>query len=199
QVDNKTHPVAARSKLPEVFALLDSKVTHMMKAVSAALVKDDRSATGAGSSGGFAGTATSSSVGTSLVGGGSGASPAGDATSKDMQSQFHKLDNASVNKVLYQNIMSTEPDTSPRNVRVSPHKPKDANLAKRMQMKILLGPEYVSEDEGPDSEENSEEEEEDARDTFVDRTTVKKLSNLVLGKDTRSRGSRRRKLRLNDS
>lgn len=39
-------------------------------------------------------------------------------------------------------------------------------------MKILLGPEYVSDEEEPDSEEASEGEQEDARDTFVDRTTV---------------------------
>lgn len=41
-------------------------------------------------------------------------------------------------------------------------------------MKILLGPEYVSDEEEPDSEEESEGEQEDARDTFVDRTTVPK-------------------------
>lgn len=40
-------------------------------------------------------------------------------------------------------------------------------------MKILLGPEYVSDEEEPDSEEASEGEQEDARDTFVDRTTVR--------------------------
>lgn len=40
-------------------------------------------------------------------------------------------------------------------------------------MKILLGPEYVSEEEETDSEEASEGEKEDARDTFVDRTTVR--------------------------
>lgn len=42
--------MAPHSKLPEVFAQLDSKITHMMKAVSAALVKDDRGA-GSGSVG----------------------------------------------------------------------------------------------------------------------------------------------------
>lgn len=40
-------------------------------------------------------------------------------------------------------------------------------------MKILLGPEYVSDEEEVDSEDASEGEQEDARDTFVDRTTVK--------------------------
>lgn len=40
-------------------------------------------------------------------------------------------------------------------------------------MKILLGPEYVSDGEDDrDSEEASEEEQEDPRDTFVDRTAV---------------------------
>lgn len=41
-------------------------------------------------------------------------------------------------------------------------------------MKILLGPEYLSdeEDQETDSEEASEGEQEDARDTFVDRITV---------------------------
>ena len=42
-----------------------------------------------------------------------------------------------------------------------------------MKMKILLGPEYVSDGEDDrDSEEASEEEQEDPRDTFVDRTAV---------------------------
>lgn len=39
-------------------------------------------------------------------------------------------------------------------------------------MKILLGQEYVSDEEEHDSEEASEGEKEDARDTFVDRITV---------------------------
>ena len=43
-------------------------------------------------------------------------------------------------------------------------------------MKILLGPEYVSEEEETDSEEASEGEKEDARDTFVDRITVRETS-----------------------
>lgn len=42
-------------------------------------------------------------------------------------------------------------------------------------MKILLGPEYVSDEDEPDSEDASEGEQEDARDTFVDRTTVTTL------------------------
>lgn len=46
-------------------------------------------------------------------------------------------------------------------------------------MKILLGPEYVSEEEEADSEEASEGEQEDARDTFVDRTTVRKPNACV--------------------
>lgn len=41
-------------------------------------------------------------------------------------------------------------------------------------MKILLGQEYVSDEDDPDSEEESEGEQEDARDTFVDRTTVRR-------------------------
>lgn len=45
-------------------------------------------------------------------------------------------------------------------------------------MKILLGPEYVSDEEEPDSEEASEGEQEDARDTFVDRTTVRLLLSI---------------------
>ena len=50
-------------------------------------------------------------------------------------------------------------------------------------MKILLGPEYVSDEEDTDSEEASEGEKEDARDTFVDRTTVRehKTMNLTDG------------------
>lgn len=48
-------------------------------------------------------------------------------------------------------------------------------------MKILLGPEYVSDEEEPDSEEASEGEQEDARDTFVDRTTVRLFRSAGLG------------------
>ena len=44
--------------------------------------------------------------------------------------QFSKLDNASVTKILYANIMNTEPDTSPRNVRVAPTKGGDAGIEK---------------------------------------------------------------------
>ncbi|CAB1117102.1 unnamed protein product [Ectocarpus sp. CCAP 1310/34] len=166
QVDSKTHPVAPQSKMPEVFAQLDSKITHMMKAVSAALVKDDRggSGSGAGDSG-----AASGGVGGGGSGGGVGGSGGGGgdpSPSKDV------LDNASVTKILYANIMSAEPDTSPRNVRVTPTKSGDAGIDKRIKMKILLGPEYVSDEEEPDSEEESEGEQEDARDTFVDRTTA---------------------------
>ena len=51
-MDSKTHPVAPRSKLPEVFAQLDAKITHMMKAVSSALFKDDRDIGAAGGTGG---------------------------------------------------------------------------------------------------------------------------------------------------
>lgn len=72
QVDSKTHPVAPQSKLPEVFAQLDSKLTHMMKAVSAALAKDDRgvgSAPSGGSSGVPAETSTSKDVVRAVKGG----------------------------------------------------------------------------------------------------------------------------------
>lgn len=48
QVDSKTHLISPQSKLPEVMAQLDSKITHMMKAVNAALVKDERGPGGAG-------------------------------------------------------------------------------------------------------------------------------------------------------
>ena len=44
--------------------------------------------------------------------------------------QFSKLDNARVTKILYQNIMNMEPDTSPRNVRVAPTKPVDNSEGK---------------------------------------------------------------------
>ncbi|CAM9630102.1 unnamed protein product [Laminaria digitata] len=188
KVDSKTHPVAPQSKLPEVFAQLDAKITHMMKAVSSALFKDDRDG------GGVASTSTSSGG----SGGDGGGGAAGDPpTSTDM---FSKLDNARVTKILYQNIMSMEPDTSPRNVRVAPSKAVDNSegKARQIKMKILLGPEYVSSEEETDSEEASEGEKEDARDTFVDRTTVKKLSTLMLGRDIKSRGTRRRKQRKHD-
>ncbi|CBN79110.1 Neurofilament triplet L protein, putative [Ectocarpus siliculosus] len=195
KVDSKTHPVAPQSKMPEVFAQLDSKITHMMKAVSAALVKDDRggSGSGAGDSG-----AASGGGGGGGGGGGVGGSGGGGGDPSSSKDVFSKLDNASVTKILYANIMSTEPDTSPRNVRVTPTKSGDAGIEKRIKMKILLGPEYVSDEEEPDSEEESEGEQEDARDTFVDRTTVKKLANLVLGRDTKTRGTRRRRLRRKD-
>lgn len=51
-------------------------------------------------------------------------------------------------------------------------------------MKILLGPEYVSDEAEPDSEEASEGEQEDARDTFVDRTTVRAIvqTNCLAGR-----------------
>eukprot|EP00752_Nemacystus_decipiens_P014297 g12717.t1 len=186
KVDSKTHPVAPQSKMPEVFAQLDSKITHMMKAVSAALVKDDRGG------GPAAGDSAAGGSGAGGVGGGGGGGSGDPSPSKDM---FSKLDNASVTKILYANIMNTEPDTSPRNVRVAPTKGGDAGIEKRIKMKILLGPEYVSDEEEPDSEEASEGEQEDARDTFVDRTTVKKLANLVLGRDTKTRGTRRRRMR----
>lgn len=48
-----------------------------------------------------------------------------------------------------------------------------ASHSQKIKMKILLGPEYVSDEEEADSEEASEGEQEDARDTFVDRTTVR--------------------------
>lgn len=80
-MDSKTHPVAPQSKMPEVFAQLDSKITHMMKAVSAALVKDDR--------GGGAGGAGDSAAGGS--GGGGGGGGGGDSSpSKDMVCRTQK-------------------------------------------------------------------------------------------------------------
>lgn len=50
-------------------------------------------------------------------------------------------------------------------------------LLQKIKMKILLGQEYLSDDEEPDSEEASDGEKEDARDTFVDRTTVRASDN----------------------
>ncbi|CAM9203014.1 unnamed protein product, partial [Ectocarpus fasciculatus] len=127
KVDSKTHPVAPQSKMPEVFAQLDSKITHMMKAVSAALVKDDRG--GSGSGAGDSGAANGGGGGGGGGGGvgGSGGGGGDPSSSKDV---FSKLDNASVTKILYANIMSTEPDTSPRNVRVTPTKSGDAGIEK---------------------------------------------------------------------
>ena len=80
QVDSKTHPVAPQSKMPEVFAQLDSKITHMMKAVSAALVKDDRGGPAAGDS------AAGGSGGSGGGGGGGDPSP-----SKDMVRRTHVI------------------------------------------------------------------------------------------------------------
>lgn len=58
---------------------------------------------------------------------------------------------------------------------------RDARLpAQKIKMKILLGPEYVSDEEEADSEEASEGEQEDARDTFVDRTTVRKPNACIV-------------------
>ncbi|CAM9292147.1 unnamed protein product [Scytosiphon promiscuus] len=173
KVDSKTHPVAPLSKMPEVFAQLDSKITHMMKAVSAALL--------------FADDVPVAQYGP----------PSPPFCNRPHRLLFSKLDNASVTKILYANIMSTEPDTSPRNIRIICTRPRTCDSARRIKMKILLGPEYLSDedDQETDSEEASEGEQEDARDTFVDRITVKKLANLVLERDTKTRGTRRRRMR----
>ncbi len=94
QVDSKTHPVAPQSKMPEVFAQLDSKITHMMKAVSAALVKDDRGGGGVGDSaagGGGGGGSGGGGSGASASGGG-GVGGSGDpSSSKDMASHGHSV------------------------------------------------------------------------------------------------------------
>lgn len=83
-MDSKTHPVAPQSKMPEVFAQLDSKITHMMKAVSAALVKDDRggSGSGAGDSGAASGGGGAGGGGGGV--GGSGGGGGDPSSSKDV-------------------------------------------------------------------------------------------------------------------
>lgn len=64
---------------------------------------------------------------------------------------------------------------TPRHV-TSRHLPsRRVTLCQKIKMKILLGSEYISDEAEPDSEEASEGEQEDARDTFVDRTTVGRL------------------------
>ena len=54
-----------------------------------------------------------------------------------LRHQFSTLDNARVTKILYQNIMSMEPDTSPRNVRVAPSKPVDNSEGKVRRFGVL--------------------------------------------------------------
>lgn len=52
--------------------------------------------------------------------------------------QFSKLDTTSVTKILYQNMMSTEPDTSARNVRVAPSKAEDVSGEKARYTQIAF-------------------------------------------------------------
>ncbi|CAM9265222.1 unnamed protein product [Phaeothamnion confervicola] len=161
RIDNKPHPTASNEKLPEVFAQLDAKISQMMKAVNAALIKEDRGPAG-------------------------GAPGAGASDGKD---SFSKIDSANVNKVLYHNMMATELDTSARNVRVAPARPDDSDKSKR---KILLGPEYISDNEASDGDRPAGAADE-LRDPFVDRATIKKLSQLIVSRDIRTHGARRRR------
>jgi hypothetical protein len=161
KVDNRTHETAPNNdKLPESFAQLDTKVTQMMKAVNAALIKDKDSRDS-----------------------GPGMAPA--------------LDVSNINKVLYRSLMSAEPDTSLRNVRVAP---RDNEDERKMKRKALLGVDYQSDDDKDPALSESDFDGAAAgghqslhqldspyshsweEPPFVDRTTVKKLSRLIMGK-----------------
>lgn len=170
KVDNRTHAVATDDKLPEMFAQLDTKVSQMVKAVNAAVIKDDRAG----------GTNTKSKNTNTNTGGSQGNNTAaGTSTSTN-----GKFDGANVSRILYQNIMTTEPDMTPRNVRVTPRPVEEAGKDKK---KILLGHDYESDDEDKtEIEDYNDRSIDDHQEPFVDRATVKKLSVLIQGRDARS-------------
>ncbi|CAM9811109.1 unnamed protein product, partial [Chrysoparadoxa australica] len=103
KVDNKTHSTVSNEKLPEMFSQLDSKISQMMKAVNAALLKDDRG------------------------------DKASDGRAKDGSSGGPKfsLESINVNRVLYHNMMAVEPDTSTRNMRIKAHQSEEGEKYKR--------------------------------------------------------------------
>lgn len=139
----------------------------MMKAVSANLAKEESD------------EGASPSVDVEKTTGGGG----GDGGS------FAKIAGANLGKIMYHKMMTTEPDQTPRNVRVAT-KLNTEQLNKHEQRR-LLDPNFETNNPPPSAVHmattskinNTEDDEEGGHKGVVDRDTVKKLAKLVLGKD----------------
>ncbi|GMI11909.1 hypothetical protein TrRE_jg1473, partial [Triparma retinervis] len=166
KVKNDLESVPTVKDLPEKMHELDLSLTEMMKIVSANLAKKGEEG-GAEDDGG---------------------SPEG---AKGGANTFSKLAGPNLGRIMYHKLMTTDPDQSPRNVRVTT-KMNMVQLSKQAQ-RSLLDPEFEALNPPPSAarmfsgpghsaaygrQGGMGEEEEDAG-VVVDRTTVKKLANMV--------------------
>ncbi|GMH88058.1 hypothetical protein TL16_g11046 [Triparma laevis f. inornata] len=174
KVQNKVVPVPSVKNLSESIHLLDVDLTEMMKAVSANLAKKDDEEIGD--------------------------SPTRDRG--DGNQSFSKIAGNNLGKIMYHKMMTTEPDQSPRNVRVHT-KLNMVQLGKAAQI-TLLDPDYMDKHPPPSAAHNVrnsrllEDAVEEGQATFVDRDTVKKLAKLVVTQDTTEKRKKQRKRTENE-
>jgi hypothetical protein len=166
KVQNTLVSVPAVKQLPDKIHELDIHLTEMMKTVSANLAKKENDD-------------ASSPVPAGDTSEGKG--PSGDGT-------FAKLAGANLGKIMYHKMMTTEPDQTPRNVRVAT-KMNAMQLGKHEQRR-LLDPNFETSNPPPSAAHmvhssalnNTEGDEDQPHKGVVDRDTVKKLSKLVVSK-----------------
>ena len=163
KVKNDVVPIPSVKDLPEKIHELDINLTEMMKAVSANLAKK----------------------------GEEGQEDDADQQNNNKQggATFTKLAGSNLGKIMYHKMMTTDPDQSPRNVRVET-KMNAVQLGKHAQ-RTLLDPNFELTNPPPSAQHmpfqrligSSFEESEEETSQVIDRTTVKKLANLVVTKD----------------
>ncbi|GMH94753.1 hypothetical protein TrVE_jg11067 [Triparma verrucosa] len=170
KIQNKIVPVPSVKNLGESIHLLDADLTEMMKAVAANLtMKDDDDI-----------TVESPQKG------------------NDGNQSFSKMAGNNLGKIMYHKMMTTEPDQSPRNVRVHT-KLNMVQLGKHAQI-TLLDPSFMNDNPPPSAQHfmpNSRllhDVHDDEQATVVDRDTVKKLAKLVVTQDeTEKRKAKKKK------
>jgi len=162
------------AEMPDKIHELDNKITEMMKVVSANLAKKEEAAESVNSP-----TNENKESGVSGEG-----------------QSFNKIAGANIGKIMYHKMMTTDPDQTPRNVRVVT-KMNAVQLGKFAQ-RTLLDPQFEKLNPPPSAQQerakpktqmllDDEESEEEMMEEVVERETVKKLSKMILIDDSRSK------------
>jgi hypothetical protein len=157
---------------------LDLELTEMMKTVSANLAKKGEEGGGAEEDGG---------------------SPEG---TKGGANTFSKLAGPNLGRIMYHKLMTTDPDQSPRNVRV--HTRMNMTQLSKQAQRSLLDPNFEATNPPPSAQRmfsgpghsanyGRQEMDDDDMAVVVDRTTVKKLANMVVTKDLNEKAKKKKR------
>mmetsp|Transcript_12778 Transcript_12778/g.16472 ORF Transcript_12778/g.16472 Transcript_12778/m.16472 type:complete len:669 (-) Transcript_12778:230-2236(-) len=158
---------ASSLSLPDLVTLLDTKISQVMKAVNAALIKEDRG---------------QSSMPTSVSPSRRGSREDLNGADSTKELSFSKLDTTNISKLLYHSLMTAEPDTSERNLRAT----RRASQVNEIDTKLLHVPEDAQEISTEDEDDLRAPEtvkEDDFKDPTLDREMIKKVSSMILGRD----------------